>query len=105
MERLARNQAVYREVNQRITELVDEPASQKIDFLCECSNESCAETVALTLAEFQQVRGDPTTFAIVPGHETPAIEKVVTTHSGYLVVEKTNGREAVTAMVRPQTAA
>jgi hypothetical protein len=98
-ERLARNQALYREVNERIIELLESP-SRSVDFLCECSNESCTETIPMRIDEYETVRAEPTTFAVVPGHELPAIEKVVATNSTFVVVDKINGRNAVIEMDR-----
>jgi hypothetical protein len=98
-ERLARNQALYREVNERIVDLLDDP-SGTVDFLCECSNESCGETIALTMTEYDRVRTEPTTFVIVPGHETPEIEVVRATSSSHMIVDKVDGRRAVASMAR-----
>jgi hypothetical protein len=99
LERLARNQALYREVNERIVELLDAPTTP-IEFLCECSNDGCAETVSMTLTEYELVRAQPTTFAVVPGHEILAIERVVEKNHTYLVVDKVNGRKAVAEMAQ-----
>jgi hypothetical protein len=99
LERLARNQALYREVNERILELLDSPP-ETIDFICECSSEECKETVPMTLAEYHQVRAQPTTFAVVPGHEIREIEKTVATNHTFVVVDKIIGRDAVAKMAR-----
>jgi predicted polyphosphate/ATP-dependent NAD kinase len=101
LERLARNQALYREVNERIVDLL-ESSPGSIDFLCECSHEECTELIAMTIAEYEEVRSQPTTFAVVPGHEIPAIEKVVATNTTFVVVDKINGRAAVASMARPR---
>jgi hypothetical protein len=105
LERLARNQALYREVNERIVDLLDEPKGT-IEFICECSIETCRETITLTVDEYEQARAQPTTFVIVPGHETPAIEIVTESNPRYSIVDKMVGREAVTALAtrRPQPA-
>jgi hypothetical protein len=91
LERLARNQTLFREVNERLLELSDGNKANGLDFLCECSREECVETIGLALEEYEEVRSTPTAFLIVPGHETPAVERIVGGNSRYIVVEKTNG--------------
>lgn len=91
LERLARNQALFREVNERLLEFTDGSSNGAIDVLCECSREECAVTMELSLEEYQRIRSRSTWFAISPGHETPAVERVVETRGAFAVVEKTNG--------------
>jgi hypothetical protein len=86
LERLARNQALFREVNERINEISDE--NDKIEFLCECSDTACIETVPLRISVYEEVRANPVRFVIKPGHEIEAIERVVAEDGGYAVVEK-----------------
>ena len=94
LERLARNQVLFREVNERLRELLDE-RSGTADFLCECSNEECIETVSLEIAEYERVRSRPNLFVVSRGHEIPAIEKVVHSNGSYVLVEKTEGADYV----------
>jgi hypothetical protein len=60
-ERVARNEALFREFNER---------------------------VALTRTTPEQVRSDPRRFVVAPGHEDTEIERVVARLEGYTVVEK-----------------
>jgi hypothetical protein len=90
LERLARNQTLFREVNERLLEMAD-GRGERLGFLCECSQVDCAETIPLALEEYNEVRSHATWFAIVPGHETPAVEHVVNSNGRYTVVEKTSG--------------
>ena len=86
LERLARNQALFREVNERINELSDE--NDKIVFVCECSDTECIETVDLRITDYEEIRANPLRFVITPGHEIDAIERVISEDGGYAVVEK-----------------
>ena len=86
LERLARNQGLFREVNERINEISTE--NHKIEFLCECSDTTCIETVELRIAVYQDIRANPIHFVIKPGHEIKAIERVIAEDGGYAVVEK-----------------
>jgi hypothetical protein len=90
LERLARNQVLFREVNERLREMIgDSGAPTK--FLCECSNPDCAETITLDLEEYEAVRSSPNLFAVVPGHEIATIERVVRETETFKLVEKTIG--------------
>ena len=60
----------------------------KIEFLCECSDTACVETVELRLTDYEEFRANPIRFVIKPRHEIDAIERVVAEDGGYAVVEK-----------------
>lgn len=92
--RLGENEALYREVNERIAEVAghlfedgDEPM---FHFVCECASGTCTEQLALSLEDYARVRSDARWFIVVPGHELPAIERVIERWAGCLVVEKTD---------------
>jgi hypothetical protein len=91
-QRLARNEALYREVNERVAEVADrflEVESQTpVSFICECGAATCTEPIVTTLVEYEAIRSEPTRFVVVPGHELPEIETVVERRPGYFVVEK-----------------
>ena len=86
----ARNQMLFRSVNERIHEVSDGgvPANETTSFLCECADTSCMKTLDLTAAEYESAHSLPTYFPILPGHEWPDVERVVERHDGYIVVEK-----------------
>lgn len=88
LERLARNQALFREVNERLLELADGEPDRRLDFLCECSHNDCAATIELTLTEYERVRRRPTLFVLVAGHDIDEIEDVVEEHPTFVVVQK-----------------
>ena len=90
-ERLAKNEALFRDINERVRQ-IDEahgiPTDELWDFLCECGSADCLERVGLTLAEYERVRGKPTQFVLVPGHEVPEVERVVDETRRYVIVDK-----------------
>lgn len=92
----ARIQSLFREVNERIDQIGAERELEG-EVLCECAATDCAETITLTHDEYEAVRGIPTLFFVVPGHEVPEIEVVIGGNGRYLVVEKfgEGGRAAV----------
>jgi len=89
-ERLARNEALFREVNERIREVSDNfgEDQETYDFVCECSDAACTQRVVLTRAQYEDVRSDPTRFVVVKGHVLPEIEAVVDQAEDHVVVEK-----------------
>jgi hypothetical protein len=91
-KRLARNEALYRDVNERVAEVAEQfqdgRVQTPVDFVCECGAPDCAEPITASLAEYEAIRAEPTRFVVVPGHELAEIESVVERRAAYLVVEK-----------------
>jgi hypothetical protein len=81
----AKNQALFREVNERIKGVAH---SGYIEFLCECADTDCTERIRLSSDEYEAIRRYPERFPIMPGHEVPEIEVVVEKYERYIVVEK-----------------
>lgn len=90
-QRAARNEALFREVNENIAVLEERhgTASTEPVFICECANDGCTEQFAADLDTYQRVREHPRRFFVLPGHQDPQLERVVETTDDYLVVEKT----------------
>jgi hypothetical protein len=90
-ERIARNEALFRDANERIeARALDLGADGLVPFICECADRSCTEIVRLPPAEYEEVRADSRQFLNALGHELPslAVADVVAERSGYLVVRK-----------------
>lgn len=105
-ERLAKNEAFFREVNERIREVVERygPDDHVYEFICECANSDCAERIELNAAQYQAIRADGTRFVLAPGHELGRIEKVVEKHAEHVVVEKVGVAGEVAAALDPRVA-
>ena len=89
-ERLAQNETVFREINERIeagTWIAS--GDERIAFTCECAALGCNVLIALTVTEYESVRAHPRRFLLATGHELPAMETVVHRGDAYVVVEKT----------------
>jgi len=88
--RLAENEVLFREVNERIEELAATHGDDDhvYEFLCECSNRDCTFRLSVTHAVYVGVRADPRRFIIKPDHYLPEIEHVVDRRDGYWVIEK-----------------
>ena len=92
--RKAANEAVFRDVNERIEELQRPFAvaeRQPLNVVCECDRLGCAEPLSVDLATYERVRSDSTLFLVSPGHEDDSIEDVVDTGGGYMIVRKRLG--------------
>jgi hypothetical protein len=87
-ERRATTEALFRDVNERIAESAERFDAEHTEFVCECSDPNCTHRVAASLAEYEQVRAEPTTFLIAPGHEQEDIEQVVADRGRYRIVDK-----------------
>jgi hypothetical protein len=68
--RLARAQALFREVNDRIAETAARlgPMDDPYEFLCECGDDRCLRRVRLSLAEYEEARADGATSLIAAEH-------------------------------------
>lgn len=94
-ERVARNEALFREVNEQIKQVnEDTPAGSVADFVCECGDPGCTDPVSLTLAEYEEVRRDATHFAVLPGHVVPDVEVVIAQNDRFAVVKKNDPQAA-----------
>ena len=90
-ERIGLNEAVFREVNERIESLAEtfDLQSDQLDLVCECGDASCVQRISMTGAEYEQLRSDARQFAVHPGHEKLDVEKLVEKRAGYNIVLKT----------------
>lgn len=92
-ERIGMNEAVFRDVNERIREVASSfnMTKEPLDLICECGDAGCVARISLTRDEYEHIRADPHLFGVAPGHVAPDVEKVVERHSGYEVVSKFKG--------------
>src|SRR5205814_9771024 len=88
LERLARNQALFREVNERLLELAEGFQDGSMQFVCECSNQECTQTVNMNHEEYESVRGRSTFFVVASGHEALAVEESIDRRAVRTIVQK-----------------
>lgn len=90
-QRAARNEALFREVNENIARLEERHGTTATEpvYVCECADAGCAEQITIAPETYRRVREDPRLFFVRPGHEDPQLERIVEQHDGYLIVEKT----------------
>ena len=96
--RIGNNERLFREVNERISRIQEDfGQTHTFDIVCECGAQGCLERITLTHEEYRQLRANPRTFAIVPGHEADDVDDIVERHERYYVVEKKEGIPAAIA--------
>ena len=87
-ERIAKTEALFRNVNEGIREASDRLEAEVADFICECSDSTCTEHVRVPLEEYERVREHATRFVVRPGHVKGPIERVVEQERQYTIIEK-----------------
>jgi hypothetical protein len=92
-ERIGLNEAVFREVNERIEDLAEtfQLKDEPLDLVCECGDASCVRRISMTRAEYEELRSEAHQFAVHPGHEYPDVEELLEKRKGYDIVSKNRG--------------
>ena len=88
--RIADNESRFRDIHERLdADLRRLPVDgEPVEFVCECGHLSCTASVRLTVDEYEQVRGEPTHFAMLPGHQIEDVEDVIFENDRYAVARK-----------------
>ena len=100
-QRAARNQSLFREVNERIEDLSS--SATFATFVCECMSETCDESMSLTVEEYEHIRSTGNRFLVRPGHYEPDIEEIVEGNDRFLVVAKLGSGASVSEHLNPRT--
>ena len=102
--RLARNEALFREVNETVHTLEEENGTARSlhEYFCECADVDCMIRIRLTIGEYEAARANGTRFIVACGHEALQIERVVFVCDRYLLVEKVGGGGDEAAKLDPR---
>ena len=99
--RIGRNEALFREVNERLRDLNHEwGLNELMEIVCECGDLGCTERLTISAARYEEVRSEATWFAVIPGHDIATVEQIVARHAGYDIVQK---RAAEAALIAEET--
>jgi hypothetical protein len=92
-KRIGLNEAVFREVNERVEAIAQSLSSTPASILlvCECGRIDCTERFEMSVSDYEALRSDPTLFAVARGHAVPGLETVVAAEGPYEVVRKQVG--------------
>jgi hypothetical protein len=92
--RKARNETIFRQVNEQIERLQKPFAltdTEPLHIVCECDDLACAERIVVPVDVYDETRADAAQFFVRPGHEDEEVEVVVDTGGDYLIVRKRPG--------------
>ena len=94
--RVGRNEALFRTINEELEKLERASALRQDDLtiVCECGDLLCDERFLVRLSDYEEIRSDPRSFFVLPGHEKPDVEDVVARTDTYHVVRKHPGAPA-----------
>jgi hypothetical protein len=102
--RVIRNEALFREVNERIEQISADASGSKFgEFVCECGEDTCLELIRLTLPEYEEVRSVSDHFAMKPGHEHPDFERIIDRRDRYVIIDKVGQAEDIADRTDPRT--
>jgi hypothetical protein len=99
-ERAAKNQSLFREVNERTEDLARNASFTA--FICECMNETCDKQVSLTVEEYEHVRSDGNRFFVLPGHELAEVERIIEANDRFVLVAKVGAGAQVAEQLDPR---
>lgn len=96
MDRRARvgaNEAVFREVNERLEDLNGTfvNLTETFQVVCECGDAECLDQMRIDAIAYNDVRAEAALFIVVPGHADAQVEAVVQRKDDYEVVQKREG--------------
>ncbi len=102
-KRLALNEAMFREINERLESqiVVSGDSDDQLSVICECADPDCTDRLALTIQEYEEVRSDSRQFVVAPGHECLDVEDVVGRNDRYEIVRKTGVAGEFAARLEP----
>jgi hypothetical protein len=104
-ERLARNEILFRELNETIEVVAQRQGTDAhvYEFVCECSNIDCTLALPLTLEVYEDTRGAPDLFLVAPGHDLPEIEDIIREAEGFQVVRKRGAAARLAVRTDPRS--
>jgi hypothetical protein len=90
--RAAKNQALFREINEYIQELdaTSSPVTDTNEWICECATDTCVERVSMSQTEYEAIREHGARFFVAPSYEHvwPDVERITEQNDRYWIVEK-----------------
>ena len=101
-DRVAKNEALFRGVNERIAETAERFDAPEAEFVCECADSSCTDRIEATLDEYERVRSDGACFLVRPGHEDQRFERVVAERKQFRIVEKVHAVGRLARRLNPR---
>ena len=85
--RTARNQAMFRAVNEKIVELGPVDESDTVGVVCECSGTSCTHLLQISTGAYEAARRSSRRFVVIPEHFDHEVERLIVVAGEYAIVE------------------
>jgi hypothetical protein len=106
-ERVARNDARFRESNEQLHDTAASLGFARdalTPYLCECADLGCTTVLKLTAEEYESVRRSPVRFITAHRHEGGPADwtRVVEEHERYTIVEKLGEAAEIAAELDPR---
>jgi len=101
-ERLAINEALFRNVNEGMRAGRADSATS-LAVRCECGALGCNRMLEIDAALYEAVRAHPRRFVLLTGHDVPAVERIVERHGGFDVVEKVGESGDIAEVTDPRS--
>jgi hypothetical protein len=76
-ERVGRNEAIFRQVNERIVEVGDELDASRLAIVCECADAACAASIEISLSDYRRAREESAVFIVIPEHLLAGLEEAM----------------------------
>ena len=88
--RLGLNEAMFREVNERVEDINRTFGSLTgtFEIICECGSTACTDRITVPVSDYERVRSNPLHFLLRVGHEDPLVERVIENRETFVIVEK-----------------
>lgn len=86
----AKNEVLFRKANEQIQSTARRlyEKEEKDLFLCECSSDECFEHLPVALKDYEKLTEGEARFIVLTDHDQSDLERIVSQHDGYVVVEK-----------------
>ena len=104
-ERVARNDALFREANEGIGDAATKyDVLEQVPFICECADGDCRQLLVLSIDEYEEIRRSPRHFLHAPGHirADEGAARVVKDRGRYTIVAKTGHAGDVVEQLDPR---
>jgi hypothetical protein len=105
-ERVARNDAIFREANEKIRGSAEElDFTDIVPFICECADPECTKVLRLSISDYEQVRSDATHFINAKGHVVAGqgFAEVIEERDGWDIVAKVGAAAEIVEELDPRT--
>ena len=101
--RMAENEVMFREFNEKVQHDFEELKKIAVEhdqthfveendiplhFYCECSDKDCQQRIVIKPSRYTDIHTKRDRFIILPNHDVPNIEQVVSKEPSYWIVEK-----------------